>query len=632
MAQEKSALTTWNQRVPPAYEAAVALAGTLFSAILLLLTATHAGPLWRDEVNTANVAQMPSLRELWNNLPCESFPPLWHLVLRGSEAIGLPGSDFAIRILGLGVGLLILVSMWLCARWMGCRAPILTVGLLGSLPAFVFIAGSNRAYGLAACLLVLSFGMVWRVVEAPSRTRILAAGVVCLLYALCVYYDVVLLAAVLAGGAAVALRRRAWKTLAALVGIGAVSAGSLVVYLPIVRQGTAYVPLWQVPFFWWGTLWGRFGEAVTARSSGEPGGRGPEIWVWLAMVATGLIVAMVSQWVAKDDGGWRVEDGSQLKRKKEKLERKGRTSDIEGGGHGERPVRVLGLQEGITTGQGSAPTDCAAERGADAAARRPYRRMADRALFCCVSMVLGMAGMFAFLYRLHYVTYSWYYLPILLVCGISLDGILGANWPVLRPWGLLRIGFMLVMMAWDAQPGWQEAHTRRSNVDLIADLLNQKASAGDLVVVTSAWEGITFQRYYHGATAWVTVPPVESHLVHRNDLVIRDMCQKAPLAPVLDAITNALRDGHRVWMVGHMSDAPTKRPPACPPVRYCAIYFDYWDGQVSETLRDNALRERDWEVSAGEPVTWWENLPVAEFSGDRGGPSLARAEGQSVAR
>ena len=46
-------------------ETAVALTGTAFSAILLVLTAMYAGPLWRDEINTANVAQMPSLKEMW---------------------------------------------------------------------------------------------------------------------------------------------------------------------------------------------------------------------------------------------------------------------------------------------------------------------------------------------------------------------------------------------------------------------------------------------------------------------------------------------------------------------------------------------------------------------------------------
>ena len=126
---------------------------------------------------------------------------------------------------------------------MGCRAPILSIGLLGSLPAFIFIVGANRAYGLASCLLVLSFGMIWRMVEFPSRSRILLAGLACFLFAHCVYYDVVFLCAMLAGAAMVAVRRRQWKTLGALAGIGAVSGASLAMYLPIITPGFDLLPM-----------------------------------------------------------------------------------------------------------------------------------------------------------------------------------------------------------------------------------------------------------------------------------------------------------------------------------------------------------------------------------------------------
>ena len=162
--------TAFPSRLPKlGAETAVALAGTAFSAILLVLTAMYAGPLWRDETNTINLAQMPSLKEFWNNLPFESFPPLWPLLLRGYDLLGMAGGDAGIRVLGLYVGLFFLASLWLCSRWMGSRAPILSVALLGSLPAFIFIVGANRAYGLASCLLVLSFGMIWRMVESPSQ-------------------------------------------------------------------------------------------------------------------------------------------------------------------------------------------------------------------------------------------------------------------------------------------------------------------------------------------------------------------------------------------------------------------------------------------------------------------------------
>jgi len=172
------------KRLPrPGAETAAALIGTTFSAILLILTAMNAGPLWRDEINTLSMAQMPSWKDFWNNLPFESFPPLWPLLLRLCGFLGVTESDAAIRMVGLCVGLSFLASLWLCSRWLGGRAPILSIALLGSLPAFIFIAGANRAYGLAACLLVLSFGMIWRVVELPSRSRILWCGLICVLFA-----------------------------------------------------------------------------------------------------------------------------------------------------------------------------------------------------------------------------------------------------------------------------------------------------------------------------------------------------------------------------------------------------------------------------------------------------------------
>jgi len=97
----------------------------------------------------------------------------------------------------------------------------------GGLPAFIFIVGANRAYGLAGCLLVLSFGKIWRVLESPMKSRILSAGFICLLFAQCVYSDVIFLGAMLAAGALVGIRQQRWKILWAMAGIGLVAAASL---------------------------------------------------------------------------------------------------------------------------------------------------------------------------------------------------------------------------------------------------------------------------------------------------------------------------------------------------------------------------------------------------------------------
>ena len=548
----------------PGAETAVALAGTAFSAMLLVLTAMYAGPLWRDETNTLNVAQMPSLKELWNNMPFESFPSLWPLLVRACGFLGLAGSDAGIRVLGLYVGLFFLGSLWLCARWIGCRAPILSIGLLGCLPAFIFIVGANRAYGLAGGLLVLSFGMIWRMVKFPSRSRVLLAGLACLLFAHCVYFDVVFLGAMLAGAAVVAIRRRQWKTLGALAGIGAVSGASMMIYLPIIHRGSVYVPMIRQPFFDSSTLWYGLCDALTARSSAQPGGpNGPEVWFWVVLLSGGSMVALVMQ-------------------------------------------RTRGRQV----------------QNQEAAAAITARVRADLALFCVVSMLFGIVGYFAFLLKLQFIMQKWYYVEMLSLCAISLDGILGANWLKLRPWGLLRIGLMVVVMTWGARSAWEEAHTRRSNVDLIAAVLGQKASAGDLIVVHTAWEGITFDRYYHGRAHWVTVPPIDSHKVHRSDLILEKLRQRDPMAPVLRDITSTLRSGNSVWLVGRVIVVyPKPLPPLPPPPPglptgwWLGSYFAYWSAQVTTHLLNHALQEQVLEIPVNGPVNSLENLPVARFSG-----------------
>src|SRR6266496_1058864 len=202
------------KRIPKfGIETVAALIGTAFSAMLLVLTAMNAGPLWRDETGTFNLAHMLSLRDIWHSLHFDSFPLLWPLLVRGCSMLGLANGDMGIRILGLGIGFSFLTSLWLCQRWIGGRAPIWSIALLGGLPAFIFAVGANRAYGLAGCLLALSFGNIWRVLESPTKSRILSAAFISLLFAQCIYYDVIFLGAMLAGGALVAIRRQQWKIL-----------------------------------------------------------------------------------------------------------------------------------------------------------------------------------------------------------------------------------------------------------------------------------------------------------------------------------------------------------------------------------------------------------------------------------
>ena len=223
----------------------------------------------------------------------------------------------------------------------------------------------------------------------------------------------------------------------------------------------------------------------------------------------------------------------------------------------------------------------------------------------------------------------WYYVEILVLCAISFDGILGAGWPQFRPWGLARVGFLALMMTLNARPAWAEAHTRRSNLDMVADFLSQNASASDLIVLQDSWEGITFNRYYRGQAQWLSVPPIDSHEVHRNDLVMAKMNEPEAMTPVLQAITDTLASGHNVWVVGSIpiaraKDAPPGSTPLPPPSEmptgwWFGSYSYWWNQQVIALLLEHAQMGKSEAFSAPGPVNYFEDVSVLRFSGYNAG-------------
>ncbi len=224
----------------------------------------------------------------------------------------------------------------------------------------------------------------------------------------------------------------------------------------------------------------------------------------------------------------------------------------------------------------------------------------------------------------------WHYIEILILCAISLDGILSASWPALRPWGLMRIGFLLVMMILNAGPAWAEAHTRRSNLDVVAAFLGQNASVGDLIVVQDVWEGITFNRYYRGQAQWLSVPPIDSHEVHRIDLVMAEMNQPEAMSPVLNAIANTLTSGHTFgWWEAYPSSVQRMRHPGqlrCRPRRpKCQLdggagrILYWWNQQVATFLLDHAEQGKVETIAMPGPVNHFEDVSVMRFTGYKPG-------------
>ena len=224
--------------------AAVLLTGVaLFLHVTFL---THAGALWRDEVNSVEFARMPSLGAAFHALRYDSFPMLMTVVLRGWMAIVGEG-DRELRILGFVVGILFLGALWLAARMLGGRAPLVAMALVGINPWVVQTVDSIRPYGIGVVFIVLTVGLVWRALERPSAGRFVAAASLGILSVQAMYQNAFLLMAICFAGIVVCLRRRDLWSAGAVIGIGVVAAVTLIPYLHTIESAREWTVLLQVP-------------------------------------------------------------------------------------------------------------------------------------------------------------------------------------------------------------------------------------------------------------------------------------------------------------------------------------------------------------------------------------------------
>ena len=246
---------------------------------------THVGGLWRDEANSVQVATLPAFRDIWRCLEFDSFPILFFGLLRGWTAVFGADNDAALRALGLVVGVGILAALLINARTLGARWPVLSFALVGLNPMLIRYGDSTRAYGLGILLLLLTFWAFWRLVDSPSPfgyTKILSTTLLALLSVQCLYYNAVLLFAICAGAIAVAIRLKAWKTVAIILLIGLIAAISLLPYLPMIRRMHEWTFLvnYPVDLAW---LWRRVCEVT---GSPDPIG----VWLWAGLFLVAFLV------------------------------------------------------------------------------------------------------------------------------------------------------------------------------------------------------------------------------------------------------------------------------------------------------------------------------------------------------
>jgi len=210
--------------------------------ITLLIVYLHvqfwrsAGALWRDEVCSVNVATASSLSESWRLLAFENQPLLHYLVLR-AWCGSLGTSDIGMRALGLIIGVLLVAAIWF-ACWLLKKTPPLWALTIFGLNPYTFRADSLRPHGLGLIWIVLTFAFVWQLTfqDRPKRVTVLLAAMAAVMSVQTVFLEIFVVGAICAASAAVFASKRNWRGIGLSVGIGAISALSLLPYLSLIRE------------------------------------------------------------------------------------------------------------------------------------------------------------------------------------------------------------------------------------------------------------------------------------------------------------------------------------------------------------------------------------------------------------
>ncbi len=184
----------------------------------------NAGALWRDEINTVNLAQGSSLAALTH----DTFPVLMPLLVKIWSGFGR--ADQWLRLLGMICGLALPAVFWLVAR-VTKRPPLFSLVLFGLNSLLITYGDSLRAYGLGSAFIVLALAAMWSFLKNPTWSRAAVLAFAATLSVQALFQNAVLFFAVCLGGFAVCWRRKDFSAAQKILCAGLVAAASLLPYL-----------------------------------------------------------------------------------------------------------------------------------------------------------------------------------------------------------------------------------------------------------------------------------------------------------------------------------------------------------------------------------------------------------------
>ncbi len=552
-------------------ELGLALLLTALAVVLHLRYATHAGALWRDEVNSVEIAALPSLGEMWNNLQFDSFPIAWLVILKIWCGLGF-ASDSGLRLLGFLTGIGGLAAIWANARLLKRPVPLIALALLGLSPTVIRWGDSIRAWGLGLLLTIIVLALLWQVIEKPDWKRFAAAFSICVLGVQTSYYFAVILFSIGVPIMVLAVIRKNWRALTLLALISGVSALSLFPYVGMMRRAGDWNMILHRPDFTFGWFLEKLTQAIA------PLWGGLDVAIWLGLVATGCSVAFFNATYPEPQ---RRKCAKKELAKSEPVGPEGSDSSLSGG-----PLANISL----------------------------------------VILGLVFVAYFLFLQTLSYQTNAWYYLSLMGLSAILVDFSIASNIgaTTLR---VMRIGMASALLLLWFPVAWTQVGQRQTNVDLIAHTIQSSSNSADSIIINPWESAITFQRYYKGNCVWSTLPPVGIPKVHRFDLVKEMMTQSVPadaVKPLLSQAETTLKSGGKLWLIGGVEflqngATPAILPPApnSPYGWMNVAYYSMWSQQLGNLIQKHALRATQVEVPCASPVSAFENLQLIVIEGWR---------------
>ena len=245
----------------------------------------------------------------------------------------------------------------------------------------------------------------------------------------------------------------------------------------------------------------------------------------------------------------------------------------------------------------------------------------DLLLLASLAAIAAPIVYYEFLQTLSYLTRSWYFLALLSVLAVALDCLA----LVLSSAVWMRIGrliFAVIALVVLPINVWPKIIERQTNIDIVAKKVSESAKPADLIVVAPWQYGISFRRYYHGNTPWMTLPTIADLRVHRYDLFREKMLSPQPIDDVLERIRQILAAGNRVWLVGGIK-LPSEGKPArslSPAPNATAgwdnvAYSDAWLEQLGTFVRAHSEHGQTVRLPSTGAVNSFEDVPLVVVDG-----------------